>query len=51
MKVTVLIAQEINRIYKLGYNMEDIGKKLGMCSSTVNKYVWEPRSRGTVGIK
>jgi len=50
MKVTVKIVQEINKMYKQGYNMKDVGVKLGLCSSTVCKYVWEPRAHGTVGL-
>lgn len=50
MKVTILIIQRINELYKQGYNMKDVGIKLGLCSSTVCKYVWEPRTSGSIGL-
>lgn len=48
--VTVAKIQEINNLYKQGYTMAQIGKKLNLGHSTVCNYVWEPRNRGTVGI-
>lgn len=48
-KVTTEKVQEINRLYNNGYNMAEIGKMLNLGHSTVNNYIWKPRSRGSVG--
>ena len=46
--VTPEIIEEINKLYKYGYNMKSIAEKLGIGHSTVNFYVKNPRKRGTV---
>lgn len=45
-KVTEAIFNEINKLYYQGYTMAQIGKKLNLGHSTVNKYVVNPRQRG-----
>lgn len=47
MKITTKLVQEINKLYKLGNNMQMVAEKVGLSKSTVHKYVWEPRKHGT----
>lgn len=48
MKVTVKLAQEINILYDAGNTMKTIAEMFDLCSSTVCKYVWNPRGFGPV---
>jgi len=47
LKMSNEIAQEMNTIYDKGYNMAKVAKKTGFSTSTVCKYIWDARPRGT----
>ena len=49
--VDIKIIQELNKLYSEGYNMKEIGEKLGIGHSTVCNYIWKPRPHGTVDYK
>ena len=46
-KVTIKMMQQINELYDMGYNMKMIAEKVGVSSSLVCNYIWNPRKSGT----
>jgi len=45
-KVDIPMIQKMNKLYDSGLYQKEIAKIFGVCTATVNNYIWNPRRRG-----
>lgn len=50
-KVTIKMTQKINELYDNGWILKEIAEDIELSITTVGRYVWNPRTKGTRSFK